>query len=141
MDTNPPVESQKFINLGIVKNGVGEILMIKRARNEVGTDGQALVWAFPGGKQRLNESRADGVVREVLAETGYEVKVVKELALRHHPNFPVVVAYHLCALNTPEPVAAPSEPDEIAEVRWVPVAELKAMHLDLDPDVAKVLYV
>jgi ADP-ribose pyrophosphatase YjhB (NUDIX family) len=132
-------ESQKFINLGIVKNNQGQILMIRRAKLEVGLDGQPLVWAFPGGKQRLNESRADGVKREVLAETGYDVRVVKELTLRHHPNFPVVVAYHLCELINPQPVALPSEPDEVTEVKWFTPPELIQLKLDLDPDVAKIL--
>lgn len=138
MDT-PVAESQKFINLGIVKNAEGNILMIKRAKQEAGLDGQPLVWAFPGGKQRLGESRADGVKREVLAETGYDVKVLKEITLRHHPNFPVVVAYHLCDLNNSMPVVAPSEPDEVLEAKWFTPQELGNLKLDLDPDVAKII--
>ena len=41
--------------------------MIKRAKKEEGKEGAVLEWAFPGGKQKYEESREDSVKREILA--------------------------------------------------------------------------
>lgn len=138
--TEAPRESQKFINLGIVRNAKGEILMIRRVKVEKGSDGKELLWAFPGGKQRISETREEGVRREILAETGYDVRPIKQLSLRIHPQIMILIAYHLCSLNFPEPVAEPIEQHEVAEIRWVPPAEIsKLITTDLDPAVKKEL--
>ncbi|MBI4094886.1 MAG: NUDIX hydrolase [Candidatus Liptonbacteria bacterium] len=140
MSEDAPKESQKFINLGVVFNNRGEVLMIRRVKEEDGRDGTKLTWAFPGGKQRLNESRADCVKREVLAETGYEIKQEREISMRVHPNFLVLVVYHLCSLVSPKPVAEPQEPHEVGEIKWIKPGELeKLITTDLDPGVRKIL--
>ena len=133
-------EANNFINLGIVFNGKGEVLLIRRVREETGGDGAVLRWAFPGGKQRLDETREVCVRREVLAETGYDVKPIQQISLRIHPQFKTIVVYHRCELNAPEPVAEPAEPDEVAEIKWIKPEEIqKFITTDLDPDVRKTL--
>lgn len=133
-------ESKTFINLGVVLNGKGEVLMIRRKVLEVGTDGSVLQWAFPGGKQRLDETREECVKREVLTETGYDIEPIKQISIRVHPQFPVTIVYHLCSLKTSEPVAKPSEPHEIAEIKWVKSEEIKELFTtDIDPKVANEL--
>ena len=132
-------ESTKFINLGIIISGAGQVLMIRRAKEEIGKDGKPLTWAFPGGKQRLTESRNECVKREVLAETGYEVKPLRQLALRLHPNFPMHIAYHLCKLLREEPVVEPSEPHEVAEIKWVDADEVLKIAPEMDPAVRAVI--
>lgn len=128
--------AEDFINVGVVFNDKGEVLLIRRVKEEKGSDGSVLTWAFPGGKQRLNESRADCVKREILAETGYDVYSVREISLRAHPQFDVFIVYHRCRLTKPEPVAKPSEPHEVAEIRWVKPQEIKNLiTTDLDPKV------
>ena len=118
-------ESEDFINLGIVVNDKGEVLLIRRVKKEVGNDGSVLTWAFPGGKQRLNESRLDCVKREILAETGYDIYSFKEISLKHHPQFPVFIVYHSCKLSKLKPIAKPKEPHEIAEIKWVKKEEIR----------------
>ena len=135
-----PKESKAFINLGIVLNSKGEVLVIRRKVLEKGTDGSVLQWAFPGGKQRYQETRKECVEREVLAETGYQVEWLKQISLRVHPQFPVIIAYHLCSLKSPQPVAKPKEPHEIAEIKWVKPSKLKDLFTtDFDPLVKKEL--
>jgi len=137
---NMSEEATKFINLGIVLNKQGEALMIRRVKEETGKDGAVLKWAFPGGKQKLTESRNDCVKREVLAETGYDIKPIKQISLRKHPQIDMFIAYHLCKLNTDEPVAKPIEPHEVAEIKWVKLSEIeKLVTTDLDPGVKKEL--
>ena len=133
-------EAEDFINLAIVRNKQGKILMIRRRKEETGKDGSVLRWAFPGGKQRLNETREDCVKREVLSETGYEIQPIRQISLKIHPQFPVMIVYHLCELVSPKPIAKPSEPHEVAEIKWVDLSEIKNLITTaLDPDVAKEL--
>jgi len=133
-------EAEDFINLGIVVNDKNEVLMIRRKQKEIGKNGTVLEWAFPAGKQRLDETREDCVKREVLDETGYEVKPVKQISLKVHPQFPVMIVYHLCELVSSEPIAKPSEPHEIAEIKWVSPSQIKNLITTiLNPDVAKEL--
>lgn len=114
--------------------------MIKRVEKETGLDGSILTWAFPGGKQRFNESREECVKREILAETGYDVRPTQQISIRLHPQFFVTIVYHLCYLNDEKPVAEPTEPHEVAEVKWIKTEEIKNfITTDLDPAVKKVL--
>jgi len=132
-------ESKTFINLGIVLNPKGEVLLIKRKKPEKGEKGAVLSWAFPGGKQKYEESREQCVEREVLAETGYKAKAIKEISLRYHPEFPVIVVYHLCRAENSKK-AKTSEPWEIEEIRWVKPQEIrKLITSSLDEKVAKEL--
>jgi ADP-ribose pyrophosphatase YjhB (NUDIX family) len=133
-------EAEDFINLGIVVDKKRKVLMIKRKEEETGKDGSVLKWAFPGGKQRFDETREDCVRREVLAETGYEIRPIKQISLQKHPQFPVMIVYHLCELVSPNPVAKPSEPHEVAEIKWVDTSQIKNLiTTTLNPEVAKEL--
>lgn len=135
-------ESKTFINLGVVLNNKGEVLVIRRVKLETGNDSAVLQWAFPGGKQRLKETREECVKREVLAETGYDIEPIKQISIRVHPQFPVTIVYYLCSLKTFEPVAKPSEPYEIAEIKWVKPKKLKELFTtDIDPKVANELMI
>ncbi len=126
-------EAKDFINLGVVVNDKNEVLMIRRVKKESGKEGAILEWAFPGGKQILNESRKECVEREVLDETGYDIELVREISLRIHPQILVFIVYHFCRLKSENPVAKPKEPHEIAEIKWVKKQDIKNLvttHLD-----------
>jgi ADP-ribose pyrophosphatase YjhB (NUDIX family) len=138
--TSSQEESRSFINLGIVLNAKGEILMIKRKKEEKGRGGSVLTWVFPGGKQRYSESRKECVEREVLDETGYSILADKEISMRFHPQFSVIVVYHLCCLGKPRPVSQPKEDWEVEEIRWIPKEKIKELITsDLDQKVAEEL--
>ncbi|MFA5392523.1 MAG: NUDIX hydrolase [Candidatus Paceibacterota bacterium] len=137
---NKPQESKTFINLGVVLNDKGEVLIIRRKVIEKGADGSILQWAFSGGKQQFNETREECVEREVLAETGYDVESIKQISIRVHPQFPVTIVYHLCSLKASEPIDKPNEPHEIAEIKWIKPEEIKEIFTtDIDPKVANEL--
>ena len=121
-------EAKDFINLGIIVNDKEEVLMIRRIEKETGKNGAVLEWAFPGGKQRLNESREECVERNILSETGYDINPIKQIVLRiEHAQFPIMVAYHLCKLRSDKPVAKPKEPHEIAEIKWIKKQDIKKL--------------
>ena len=131
---------EDFINLGIVLNDKSEVLMIRRALKEKGKDGSVLEWAFPGGKQRLNETREECVKRGVLAKTGYEVESIREISLRIHPQFLVSVVYHLCKLVSKKPIAKSEESYKVAEIKWVKKEKVKDLiTTDLDKKVSQEL--
>ena len=134
-------EVEDFLNLGIVINDRKEVLLVRRLKQEKGKNGSVLTWSFPGGKQRINESRSECVIRGVLAETGYKVKSIKEISFRFHPQYPVFIVYHFCRLVSQKPVAKPVysyEISEIGEIRWVKPKEIKKLiTTNLDLKVAK----
>ncbi len=116
--------------------------MIRRQKKEEGSDNDksVLEWAFPGGKQRYSESRTECVRREILDETGYDVVSDREISMRIHPQFMVTIVYHLCHLNSPDPIAEPKEAHEVAEIKWVKPEEIRDLiTTDLDEKVVKVL--
>jgi len=130
----------EVINLGIVINNKGEVLIIKRKVPEKGKSGKILVWAFPGGKQESGETRESAVEREVLMETGYKVKAVKQINMRIHPDTGALVIYHLCELLEENQIQLPSEPHEIEEIKWIKKEEIKNYFTtDIDPQVQKLL--
>lgn len=114
--------------------------MIKRVKQEAMEGDKILTWAFPGGKQKFGENRQECVEREVLAETGYKISVVKEISLRVPQESPIILAYHLCRLVDSNPVTNPSQPWEVEEVKWVDPKQLKELiTTSLDPNVAQEL--
>jgi ADP-ribose pyrophosphatase YjhB (NUDIX family) len=137
---NKPQESKTFINLGVVLNNKGEVLIIRRKVIEKGSDDSVLQWAFPGGKQRYNETRQEAIKRTVLSETGYNIQWIRQIDLAFHSEISVFIAYHLCKLNSSDPIAKPQEPHEIAEIRWIKPEDMKRLiTTTLNPKVANEL--
>ncbi len=139
-ESKSPEKTSKFVNLGIVINKKGEVLIIKRKKEEKTKTGKIFLWSFPGGMQEKGETREERVVDEVLKETGYKVKPVRQIHLRLHPDTLTMIAYFLCELESEEPVQEIEEKDEVEEVRWVKPEELKNYFTtDIDPEVKKLL--
>ncbi len=134
-------EHKDFINLGIVLNQKGQVLMIKRKNPEKGKNEAILKWSFPGGAQCTGEERGECVERTVLSETGYKIKVSRQIDLvLEHSQFPVMIAYHLCETESSKPIAEPKETQKIAEIKWVNPEEIKELiTTELNPKVAQEL--
>ena len=95
----------------------GRVLMIRRRQRE-----GKLLWAFPGGGIEVGESPEQAAVRETDEEVGLEVKAVRILGNRVHPNTGVHLTYVAC-----EPIsgtAVVGDAEEIAEVAWVAHGEI-----------------
>ena len=68
-----PPKSPKQAVFGVLFNAERtQVLLIKRR--------DIPVWVFPGGGLDPNELPEEGVRREVLEETGYEVVIVRKIA-------------------------------------------------------------
>jgi 8-oxo-dGTP diphosphatase len=114
----------------IVKNG--KFLLIRRKLPMF-----KLNWAFPGGVAHEDESEEEAVVRETKEEVGINIKIVKKLLERKHPNTLVQVAYFHCL---PKGSAKPEigEPYEIAEATWVPASDvLERFTSDVAPKIQR----
>jgi ADP-ribose pyrophosphatase YjhB (NUDIX family) len=106
----------------------GRMLLIRRADNAK--------WAMPGGALEVGETPAEGVVREVLEETGVRCRAVALVGVfdsrlcgtlsRHH-------LYHfvfLCEPLTDEAIGEPSHAVEVLDVGWFSEDQLPE---DIDP--------
>lgn len=99
-----------------------KILLVKER-----SDGR---WTLPGGWADVNESPAEGVVRETREESGYEVRAVKLIALldkskHQHPpgTFHTYKAFFLCEL-----VGGEARPNlEVDEIGFFGRDELPAL--------------
>jgi ADP-ribose pyrophosphatase YjhB (NUDIX family) len=52
------------INVGVVLNKNGEVLIKKRRKPEKGEDNSKLTWVFPGGKQEPGETRKERIKKK-----------------------------------------------------------------------------
>ncbi len=83
------------------------------------------LWELPGGKVEPGESDTAALQRELFEELKVVVRVGDPVGTSVHdyPDLKIeLVAYH-CAITQGRP-----EPVEHAELRWVALAQLKALH-------------
>lgn len=84
-------------------------------------DGRPL-WTFLAGEHIEGETLEDTAVREVMEESGLAVRITGAIGERKHPRTHRWMAYYAA-----EPVAGTDaivgDEDELAEVRWVSLAE------------------
>lgn len=104
----------------IVKNQSGQLLVIK----EHGMNGYKL----PGGHIELGEKIETAIIREVLEETGVQAdfQSILEFSTRHPFQFGKTNMYLVCRLNAVSEIIQIQDIDEIAEAKWLDVAEYLA---------------
>ena len=104
----------------IVKNQSGQLLVIK----EHGMNGYKL----PGGHIELGEKIETAIIREVLEETGVQADFQSILGFttRHPFQFGKTNMYLVCRLNAVSETIQIQDIDEIAEAKWLDVAEYLA---------------
>lgn len=132
-------QARKQVVLGIVRNSVGKVLIIKRIAPEITKEGETLTWAFPGGKICKDGTEEQALVREIREETGYQVVVKEKISERHFPDLNVYLLYYLCE---PKAIATSviEETHEIDCIKWVDPHKLKDFFTtSVDSGVAKYL--
>jgi 8-oxo-dGTP diphosphatase len=90
-------------------------------------------WTFPAGEIEPGESASDAAVREVKEETALDVIIGRELGRRIHPRTGRTMIYRIAR---PAPVSdinaiRVGDEGELAEVRWVPPADLETLMPDV----------
>lgn len=96
---------------GVTFDDVGRVLLIKRRDN-----GQ---WQAPGGVLELGETFEEGVIREVLEETGVCVVVERLTGVYKNMKRGVVALVYRCHVTRGFPVPT----DEAVEVEWMNVQD------------------
>lgn len=115
----------------VILNAEGRVLLHRRADNGL--------WSLPGGAMEIGETVKQCVVREVLEETGLDVRPTGLVGIYSDPAH--VIEYEdgeirqqfsICFRGVPVAGALRSSP-ESTELRWVAVEELD--RLELQPSI------
>lgn len=96
-----------------IVDDAGRFLVIRRADNGH--------WEPPGGVLELDESIADGLVREVLEETGLDVRPIALTGVYKNMLRGIVALVFRCEIAAGEPRAT----DEARELAWLLPGELE----------------
>ena len=85
-------------------------------------------WGVPSGEVEAGETTKDACIREILEETGYEAKIIKELHTKKTiiKNYKVTTQYFLCEVTGGE--IKYQDPDkEIEEISWKNRSEISKL--------------
>ncbi|MBI3576499.1 NUDIX hydrolase [Candidatus Gottesmanbacteria bacterium] len=94
----------------------GKILLEKRAANL--TNGN--LWAMPGGFLNRDETAAQGALRELKEETGWEGKIISLFSIITRPDRPKEDRQNVAFVYLVKPLRQTGKPDtESSEVLWV----------------------
>ncbi|WP_155297885.1 Nudix hydrolase [Deinococcus kurensis] len=109
----------------VVLNEADDILLVQERRGK-----EAGLWHIPSGTVEPGENPQDTAVREVWEEAGVRAGLLKFLAayLGHFPDGEPVLRHAWLAEALPDSTFAPTLPDEVREVRFVPKAEFDALY-------------
>ncbi|CAI3099291.1 NADH pyrophosphatase [Acinetobacter oleivorans] len=106
-----------MITIGVfatIVNEDGDVLCVQRNYPPFG-------WTTPGGRLEDNESPEQGVIREVLEETGFIVSIDKLIGIYSAPFKSDLVISYLCKIKD----RVHWEPnDEIADIQFFPISNL-----------------
>lgn len=108
--------TEQGISTAIITNG-DRVLMIRRRERE-----GKLLWAFPGGGIEDGETPEQAAVRETAEEVDLEVKSVRSLGDRVHPQTGRHMSYVACEVVGGE--ARVADEEELAEVAWIRLNEI-----------------
>jgi ADP-ribose pyrophosphatase YjhB (NUDIX family) len=102
----------------------GALLLVKRAQRLL----EGGKWGLPGGFLDRDETLADGVLRELREETGWEGRVAALLRVNSRPDRPREDRQNVAFDFVIAPVRQSGAPDdESTDVQWIPLGALPAL--------------
>lgn len=125
----PATRTRKLVVAALCRDESGRILLTQRRADQP----MGLYWEFPGGKVEPGEAPVAALERELREELGCDARVgrIDEVVFHAYADFDLYMLVYACTLaGAPRPV-------EVADLRWVPPAELAGYEV-LPADVALV---
>ena len=117
----PPFASHYIGIGGVTINSNKEILVV---REKYGRRGQINQLKLPGGAINSDEHLVDGVIREVLEETGVQTEFVSISSFRHIHEYRYRKSdIYFVALLKPLSNEITPQTEEIEECKWMPLQE------------------
>ncbi len=108
----------------VEKNGA--LLLMKRVEGMM----EGGKWGLPGGFLDRDETASEGVLRELIEETGWEGEVVSLLRINSNPNRPHEDRQNVALDFIVKPIRRVAEPDhESSKVEWIPFDKLQDSNL------------
>jgi 8-oxo-dGTP diphosphatase len=105
------------------------LLLVKRAPH-LSEGGK---WGLPGGFLNRDETLAEGALRELREETGWEGRVVSLLRINSRPDRPHEDRQNIAVDFLIEPLEKRGEPDaESTDVQWIPIDRVLSLDLAFD---------
>lgn len=128
-DPNAPTANSVVPSVTVVvRNGVGNILLIRKADNDL--------WALPGGGHDIGESITETAVREVREETGVTAEILRLVGTYTNPNHvmkyddgEVRQQFSLCFEGRLVSGNAHEDGAETTAVRWVDPGYLDSLNM------------
>ena len=120
-----PAYASHYIGAGgVALNDKGELLVVREKR---GRAGPSPSYKLPGGALHHGEHLEDGVVREVLEETGIRTRFEAVVCLRNQHGYRHGKSdiYFVCRLSPLSSEISP-QPEEIEECVWLPLERYMA---------------
>lgn len=121
---------------GVVRNSSADTLMIYRNK----------IWDLPKGKLEANEKIEQCAVREVIEECGIEQITLEKLRVKTMHIYPLSGVWHFKTtwwydmFSDFDKLFTPQIEEGIAEVRWIPVDEMKSILLNTYSTIVSVIY-
>jgi 8-oxo-dGTP diphosphatase len=106
----------------LVRDDDGRVLMSRRRHDQPMPN----LWEFPGGKVEPGEHPEQALAREVREELGcaLEIGPIREVVFHPYAEFDLYMLVYEGRIGEGEP-----RPVQVAEVAWVPVAQLPDLDL------------
>ena len=115
-------ESNIFVSTVVLEGD--KVLMMREAKNNLGQRG---TWNFPAGHAEHGEGLADAAVREVLEETGYEVKLTGVAAMQKIDSADGGMKFVVFFTGERIMKAQANTGDETEKVDFVPISKMDSL--------------